>query len=301
MKICIGLILFGCLAGCKKSLITQEHAIKLPHEIVAQASDDEWRSLDLDNTLYLTLDSGLVVMELLPAMAPAHVENTKALVRSEIFDGTNFYRVIDGFVAQGGPLFDNDTAQLPAQGSFQIDAEFTQAGDLTESFTAVDQEDGYADITGFNLGFAVGYEQQTRETWLLHCYGALGMGRTDELNSGGTELYIVIGHSQRYLDRNTTVFGRVISGMEHIQQLKRGTSLAGPVDLTGHNIIRKVRIANDLDHSDILPIEVMKTNSQSFIDFVTSRKNRQGSWFVYQHNYIDACAIPVPVRLKTKP
>ena len=77
---------------------------------------------------------------------------------------------------------------------------------------------------GFYKGFAVGQSKDQKENWLIHCYGALGMGRANEIDSGGTELYVVIGHAQRYLDKNVTVFGRVIYGMEHLQALKRNTS-----------------------------------------------------------------------------
>ncbi len=273
-----------------------------PAAVLAAASDDEWRQLDAENILYLTLDSGTVVIELMPELAPNHVANTKALVRQGVFDDTQFYRVIDGFVAQGGPLFESEDELPPlSSGAYSIAAEFTHSGDLPAAYVAFDDADGYADQTGYLHSFPIGRDLTSNESWLLHCYGALGMGRSNELDTGGTALYVVNGPAQRYLDRNTTVFGRVVDGMVHIQALKRGTDLAGPVDLTGHNGIKSIRVAADLPAAEILPIEVLDSSSASFAQLLKSRQNRSGEWFVHQHDYMDACGVPIPVRLQPQP
>lgn len=273
----------------------------MPTQVVSDAKESEWRSLDEENTFYLKLDAGFVIIEMLPDLSPAHVENTKALIRNGIFDGTNFYRVIDGFVAQGGPMFESE-ADMPAlsHGSFSVPSELTSTLELGDRYTAFDVHDGYADQTGFLNGFAVGRDLSSGESWLLHCYGALGMGRANELDSGGTELYIVNGPAQRYLDRNVTVFGRVISGMQHIQSLKRGADINGPIDLKGKNVIQSIRMASDLKETDKLKIEVMDTASESFKRLLKARKNRSGEWFVHQHDYMDACGVPIPSRLQSK-
>ncbi len=272
-------------------------ANKTPYEIIAQAPDAHWRTLDLDNTLYITLNTGTVVVELAPTFAPNHVNNTKNLVREGVFDNTSFYRVIDGFVAQGGPA-DPEKITKPKTGKLTIKAEFTVASKKLFSFTPLNAFDGYADEVGYVNGFAVGRNKEHNQNWLLHCYGALAMGRGNAANSGGTELYIVIGTAQRYLDRNTTVFGRVIAGMEHIQALKRSTTLRGEVDVKKDNQIIKIQVASDLKPEQLLPLQTMKTNSDSFKALIQSRKNRNGEWFAHQYNYIDVCSVAVPVRLK---
>ncbi len=271
--------------------------LKTPYQIIAGAPDTDWRSLDLNNTLYITLESGTVVVELAPQFAPNHVDNTKKLVRESVFNNTSFYRVIDGFVAQGGPANPEKTSQ-PKNGKLTIDGEFTAAQQKPFEFTSLDNFDGYADEVGYVGGFAVGRNKNKKTNWLLHCYGAFAMGRANEVNSGGTELYIVIGTAQRYLDRNTTVFGRVVSGMQHIQALKRSTTLAGEIDVTKGNNIIKIQVASDLKPEQLLPLQIMKTNSNSFKALIQSRKNRNGEWFVYQHNYIDVCSVAVPVRIQ---
>jgi peptidylprolyl isomerase len=291
-------MLLACHTPNNAKPATEQVMSLTPTDVLAQSTDDEWRLLDAENTLYLTLESGVVIIELLPDLAPIHVKNTKALVRQGIFNNTNFYRVIDGFVAQGGPMYASEAEMKPlVEGSYSIPNELTFKGDLSDSYLAFDNNDGFADETGFVKSFAVGKDLSTGESWLLHCYGALGMGRANELDSGGTELYFVNGPAQRYLDRNVTVFGRVISGMEHIQALQRGSDLHGPIDLTGKNIITSIQVAADLPTNEVQPIEIMDTNSVSFKMLLQARKNRTGEWFVHQHNYMDACGVPIPVRL----
>ena len=292
------MLLLACHTPNNTKPATEQVMSLTPIDVVAQSGADEWRLLDAENTLYLTLESGVVVIELLPDLAPSHVKNTKALVRQGIFDNTNFYRVIDGFVAQGGPMFESEAEMKPlTEGSYSVAAELTFKGDLGESYVAFDSRDGFADETGFVKSFAVGKDLLTGESWLLHCYGALGMGRANELDSGGTELYFVNGPAQRYLDRNVTVFGRVITGMEHIQALQRGADLNGSVDLTGKNTIRSIQVAADLPVNEVQRIEVLDSSSESFKKLLQARKNRTGEWFVYQHDYMDACGVPIPVRL----
>jgi len=270
---------------------------KSPYEIIDNSPDLAWRDLNPEQTLYITLESGVVVVEMAAQFAPHHVENTRKLVQEGVFDNTNFYRVVDGFVAQGGPSNPEKLAK-PKGGKLTIAAEFTIKPKKPLNFTSIGLPDGYAPQTGFVGGFTAAYDKQKGEYWMTHCYGTLAMGRANEVNSGGTELYIVIGSAQRYLDKNTTVFGRVIAGMEHIQHLQRSSNLKGAVDLKDKNKIISIKIASDLKINKRLALQTMKTNSQSFKDLIASRKNRNSKWFVYQHNHIDVCSVVVPVRLK---
>jgi len=301
MKVALFLLLVMFLCACQHQLKYQTETVseQTPGNVLAQSFNSEWRSLDIENTLYLTLVQGVVVIEMLPELAPLHVENTKALVRQGVFNDTFFYRVIDGFVAQGGPANEDQSNKLVLQeGAYTVSAEFTSKNDISSEYIFFDDRDGYADETGFIKSFAVGKDLQTGESWLLHCYGALAMGRADNINTGGTELYIVIGPAQRYLDRNTTVFGRVIKGMEHIQALKRLSGLDSNETGPESNLIQSIQVAADLPKNQMPDIEILDSNSNSFQQFLKSRKNRTDSWFVYQHNYMDACGIPIPIRLK---
>jgi len=273
-----------------------------PYEVVEEAPDSDWRIVSAENMLVMTLsilgEERTVVVELLSDLAPGHVANTKALVKQGIFDNTQFYRVIDGFVAQGGPMFGDDS-ELPelSEGQLSIPAELTSAIDLGEQYLAFDGDDGFADETGFYKGFAVGRDLSEQSSWLLHCYGVLAAGRANDPDSGGTELYIVNGPAQRYLDRNTTVFGRVLVGMDAIQALKRTQDLSGAVELKADdNVIKQIVVASQLPPAQRPQLEVMRTDSVSFKRLLAARKNRNEDWFLYQHNYIDACGVPIPVR-----
>ena len=305
LSVSLCLSLLGCKApastevaakGSVRENQTSDAPHRTPFEIVDQAPASDWRGLDLENTLYLELDHGTVVMELSPLFAPGHVTNTKALVRAGVFDQTNFYRVIDGFVAQGGPA-DPSLIAVPEKGALSIPGEMTLTTETPLDFVPMTRSDGYAHETGFVGGFAAGRNADKTTSWLLHCYGALGMGRANEEDSGGTELYIVNGPAQRYLDRNTTVFGRVIAGMEHIQALERSSGPDGERDMSGKNIIRSIKVASDMSEYALMPLQVMKTDTESFRDFINSRINRRGEWFIYQADYMDACGLPMPVRL----
>lgn len=294
------LIILFLLVSCgKKQTVKSQNQLstRTPYEIIAQAPASEWRQLDLENSLYIQLASGTVIVELAPDYAPNHVNNTKALVREGLFNGTSFYRVIDGFVAQGGPA-DPEKLVPPKKGRLTIDAEFSMHSVTPLAITLLGEEDGYAAEVGYFKGFAVGRSEDKKNNWLLHCYGAFAMGRANEANSGGTELYAVIGNAQRYLDKNTTVFGKVVAGMEHLQYLKRSSDINGPTDLTDQNQIISIKVGSDLKEEEITPIEIMDTASQSFIELIQSRKNRKGEWFIEAKNYIDVCSVPVPTRLK---
>ncbi len=286
------------LTALSEPLTAQQEAVKhrTPGEIVAQSTAQDWRTPAPENTLYVQLPGGTVVLELAPQLAPLHVDNTRKLVRDGVFDNTSFYRVIDGFVAQGGPQ--GDAPPQVKTGQVTIAAEFTRdTAQHPVDFVPLDAADGYADSVGFVDGFAAARTRDGAQTWAVHCYGALGMGRANESDSGGTELYVVIGHAQRYLDRNTTVFGRVLDGMDVLQKLDRSSALSGAQTVGSSNRIVRIRVGSDLPPEERRPLQVMKTNSDAFRALMMARKNRRGEWFVHAHNHIDVCAVPVPVRL----
>ena len=295
----LSLLLIACQSNTPRTTNNTTEPSLTPGEVVAAATDADWRNIDPENTLYLNLPGGRVVVELFPDMAPIHVANTRALVRAGVFDGTSFYRVLDGFVAQGGPLFEAD-AELPAlaNGAYEIVAEFTRQHALPDRYLGFDQEDGYADETGFLDSAAVGRDLDSGESWLLHCYGALAMGRTNEPNSGGVALYIINGPALRYLDRNTTVFGRVIDGMAHVQALRRTADLTGALDPGEHNVIQAITVAADVPVEQRIQLQVLDSASPLFQTYLAARKNRSGDWFIHQHDYIDACGVPIPTRIQ---
>ena len=133
--------------------------------------------------------------------------------------------------------------------------------------------------------------------WPVHCYGMVGVGRDLPPNTGtGAELYTVIGHAPRHLDRNIALVGRVISGIEHLSSLPRGTGDLGfyktPEERTG---ISSVRIGTDV--AGLPRYEYLSTESASFAKYADARANRRDPFFIVPAGGADICNIPVPVRV----
>ena len=134
--------------------------------------------MDKENTLYLDLKDGRVVIELLPKVAPKHVARIKELVRQGFYDGIVFHRVIDGFMAQtGDPL----GTGMGGSGK-KLAAEFNSEP---------------------------------------HVRGTVSMARAMDPNSADSQFFICFADA-RFLDRQYTVWGKVVSGMEFVDKIKKG-------------------------------------------------------------------------------
>jgi cyclophilin family peptidyl-prolyl cis-trans isomerase len=166
---------------------------------------------DPENTLVIELTSGEVVIEMLPDVAPLHVERIKTLARAGEYDNVAFHRVIEGFMAQTG------------------DVEF---GDMENGFNA-----GRAGTGGSNLP-----DVAAEFSSVPFDRGAAGMARSQSPNSANSQFFIMFdaGH---FLNNQYTVWGRVISGMEHVDNIKRGAQGSGTV--TDPDRMIKVRVAAD--------------------------------------------------------
>jgi peptidylprolyl isomerase len=268
-------------------------------EIVDGAPPSAWRSLDSEETLYLELPAGRVVIELAPAFAPRHVANVKALARAGWYDGVAVTRVQDGFVAQWGDPEAGDPGRArPLRGAAaRLPAETARpAAGLP--FSRLPDPDGYAPEVGFVAGFPAGRDPRRGEAWILHCYGVVAAGRDDALDSSnGTELYAVIGHAPRQLDRNATVIGRVVSGMEHLSSLPRGAGAMGFYERPEQRIpIARVRVAADVPAAERTPLEVFRTGGPLWDALVESRRNRRDAWYHVPAGHVDPCNVPIPVR-----
>src|SRR2546430_12908524 len=106
--------------------------------------------------------------------------------------------------------------------------------------------------------------------WLVHCYGMVGAGRDAAANSGGgTELYVVIGHAPRQLDRNVTLLGRVVQGMELLSGLPRGTGPLGFYEKAAQRVsIKAIRVAADVPEAQRSALEVMRTDTRAFEELI---------------------------------
>src|ERR1700688_2344782 len=149
--------------------------------LLAVAAPVAAAELDPQNTLYMDLSYGRVVIKLRPDLAPKHVERVKALAKKGFYDNTPFHRVIEGFMAQGGDPTGTGTggSKLP-----DLKAEFT-----------------------------------TKRHFLR---GTCGMARTGNPDSANSQFFIMFAPAT-HLDGQYTIWGQVVSGMDLVDQIKRGS------------------------------------------------------------------------------
>nr|WP_254073565.1 peptidylprolyl isomerase [Acidisphaera sp. S103] len=160
------------------------------------------QTTDPQNTLYLDLKQGRVVIKLLPDVAPKTVAQIKTLVRQGFYDGTPFHRVIEGFMAQGG------------------------------------------DPTGTGTGGSKLPDVPLEASQRHFVRGVLGMARAQDPNSGNSQFFIMFAPAPA-LDGQYTVWGQVVSGMDYVDQIKRGTGPNGQVVGEPDRIIH-MRLAADV-------------------------------------------------------
>ena len=263
--------------------------------VIAASVPTDWRDLDPTQTLYMELDTGRVIFELAPTFAPKHVENIRLLIMERWFDGLSINRVQDNFVVQWG---DASEAKKIINASPSLVGEFEREWSKELVFTQLADGDVYADQVGFVEGMPVAGDLKNKKLWLAHCYATLGVGRNTSSDSGsGAELYVVIGQPPRQLDRNITVIGRAVLGMELLSALPRGQNTMGFYDTPSKRIlIRSLRFASDVPTAQRTALQVMRTDTESFLALIESRRNRRDEFYKVPAGHIDLCSVPLPVR-----
>ena len=264
-------------------------------EVLAAAKATDWRPLDPENTLYVQLATGRVVIELAPQFAPLHVANILKLARQGYYDGLPIIRSQDNYVVQWG---DPDGKRSVGEARSRLPPEFTVPWTKAIPFTRLPDVDGYAPEVGFSNGFPAGRDPRAGQAWLAHCYAMVGVGRGNEVDSGsGAELYVVNGHAPRHLDRNIAVVGRVVQGMEFLSTLPRGSGPLGFYEKPEQYVpIRSVRVAADVPAAERARLEVIRTDTPTFAALVESRRNRHDEWYKVPAGHIELCNVPIVVR-----
>jgi len=264
-------------------------------EVLAASGPADWRPLDPQHTVYLELASGRVVIELAPQFAPHQVQNVEALARGQYFDGLDVVRSQDNYVVQWA----DPTGKRPvtAGAARTLAAEFERPL-RGLAITKLPDVDTYAGETGFVDGFPVAADPALGRAWLVHCYGMVGAGRDNDVDSGGgTELYAVIGQGMRHLDRNVTLLGRVVSGMELLSVLPRGSGPLGRYEHAEQFVpVKSMRVASDVPAAQRTDLEILRTDTPTFLAYVEARRSRHEEWFKVPAGRIDVCNVPIPSR-----
>lgn len=274
------LLIIGCLWGSKSS-----------------ATDNEWRSPNMDNLVYLQLEQGLVIIELAPFIAPKQVERFRNLVTEGFYDNLDFYRVIEGFVAQGG----DHSGEKVSQFKEPINAEFTRMIPKSSHFKLVQSPDFMAPETGYLHGFPAGRDPVAKEEWLLHCPGNLAFARGTDPNWVTPDFYITIGQATRHLDRNMSSLGRVIFGMPIVQSIKRANiNIASGIieDPTKRSKIQWIKLAKDVPEQDRLNIQIQAQHSVAVNKRLEEAKTLKNEFFHFKGNgNLDLCYHQLKTRI----
>lgn len=184
------------------------------------AQNSDTKMIEQSDLVYMQTSEGLVIIQVLPHIAPNHAERFKNLVKEGFYDDLSFYRVVDGFVAQAGE--GEDEGRKESKYRSELKGEFTRKYTDNSLITVVQSPEFLAPETGYIDSVPAGRDPNTKEEWFLHCPGLVSMARSTEADTGTTEFYINIGQAPRHLDRNMSSFGRVIYGLEFVQKMQRG-------------------------------------------------------------------------------
>jgi peptidylprolyl isomerase len=308
-------------------------AAPAPSEIVAAAPKSDWVAIPAEDLLVMTLAPDVdgkprqVVIQLMPApFSQGWVHNIRLFARAGWYDGISVNRVQDNYVTQwGDPNYDNPEATgkakpLPEGLKVMGEAEYvtlakcdylSAAGEHNfQRYCAPGFGSPLRILDSYNIkgeaGFSAGWQMAGKvdgkraEVWPTHCYGMVGVGRNYSPDTGsGAELYTVIGHAPRHLDRNIALVGRVIEGMEHLSSLPRGSGDLGfytAEEADKRTPILSVRVASDLPAGEQPKFEYLSTESDTFAAYAEAIANRRDPFFIVPAGGADICNIRVPVR-----
>ncbi|WP_164084706.1 peptidylprolyl isomerase [Alteromonas flava] len=251
-----------------------------------------------EQLVYITTDAGLVIIQLTDSVAPNNTQRFRDLVQEGFYDGLDFYRVIDGFVAQAGDLAETKQSAFKSP----VNAEFSRSHSKNLlAFEVVQSPEFLAQATGFIDGFPAGLNVNDNRQWLLHCPGAVAMARSNAADSATTEFYIVLGQAPRHLDRNMSIIGQVVYGMQVAQRFHRGDGAknGGVIDDPAQRTrILSARMGNAVPAHKQLQLWRQNTQSSAFQQRLTNARNLTNPFYHYQGSgNLDVCYYRPSIRV----
>ncbi|WGM48513.1 hypothetical protein KOAAANKH_03415 [Brevundimonas sp. NIBR10] len=291
------------------ALILSSLAVLLAGPVLAQTTEtpppppappavtppSEWRAVPPENLMVIDTTKGRIMVELIPEIAPLHVDRMRLLTRAGFFDGIVWHRVIDQFMAQTGDPLGTGEGQSAYP---DLKAEFTFRRGPEMGFTPV------AAPAGAQVGFLHSLPVQTQPDavmattadrkvhgWGLYCPGVAGMARDDAPDSANSQFFLM---RQPYpsLDKRYSVWGMVVSGLDVVRSIKVGEGDGGMV--TDPDRMTRVRIAADLPEAERPTALVLDTASPRFQALAAETRAARGADF-------SVCDIMLPAQVTGQP
>lgn len=312
----------ACFFLSSPALAQDEKPQTTPAEALAVAPPDQWLPIPVSDLLVLTLPDAAdgskrqAVIQLLPAsLSGGHVRNVRKLAGTRWWDGTKIYRVAKDFVTQFGGNPDAKTLPkgletVPESDYFNAALGAKREADMAALKAAVDYSNQYqgteiqplmkmiyentgAQTVGFGGGWPIGSQTIDGETkyYPLTCRGSLSPAHYDPPDAGsGAELSVITGEAARNLDTTFGMVGRVIDGLEHLQNLPLGTDPGGfYADKSEYIAIRSIRPASELPLAEQPHYEYLASYSPALLQYIEAHGG-----------YGNICTVPVPIRKVTK-
>ena len=288
--------LFGNACAAEEGS-TAQHATAVAGAAVTGfvAPEEAWRTVDPENLIIIDTKYGDIGIELFPEIAPKHVAQVKALARSGFYNNVPFHRVIDGFMNQTGDGANGDgtgDSDLP-----DLEAEFTFRRGSDLPFTLVTaQQVGQGEIgVGFYKSLPIASQPTAQalftkdnkvEAFGLHCKGVTSMARTSDPNSANSQFFLMRGKAD-HLDTQYSIWGATVMGYDLLEKPLVGT--IGEIPDWMPDRMNEVEVAADMSEDERPTIQVLKTDSPAFNNWLKTQKNEDGS-------FPDICEISVPTR-----
>ena len=242
------LAVIAALAGLAAPALAQA-----PAAAPTATTASDWRVLDPANTWVIDTTKGRVIVELYPQLAPNHVARIKTLTRQGYYDGANWYRVVEGFMAQGGDKDKQYRSKLP-----NLKGEFLFKRPAGAAFYSVapipDAEVGFIGVMPVVLQKPDADGSQTG--WVNFCPGIASFPHGAAPDTANSQFFLMRGAAG--LDKTFTAFGRVVVGEEVVRALKVGEPVVNPDKMT------RVRILADLPAAQRVEVRVMDTMGPAF-------------------------------------
>lgn len=271
-----GIAVMGFVACAGAQTEEQEPATYSMADV--DAAPDAWRAVDPENLVIMETSKGQIVIELLPVVAPVHVDRFKAYVRAGLYDQTEFHRVIRGFMVQGGDVeathgADKMLGKMDAEFVFRRDPAVTPM----DTVGPADSADG-----GFHLGFPMATQpgflaEMSKdglvESWIPHCPGILSSARTDDVNSADAQFFLISDEGQ-HLDYKYTAKGRALTGLDVIQAIKLGPMPDG-YPIANPDVVMSVKVVADLPEAERPRAFVQRTDTEEWQTILANADGRR--------------------------